>query len=57
VEESHVVSIILQPRTFMKLTSDGGIWIGNFFLAPYVSIGTIIGIPDGAIISLLIRKN
>lgn len=55
--ESQVVSTILRPRVFMELTTDGGIWIGGFFLAPYVSIGTIIGIPVGAIISLLIRKN
>jgi len=55
--ESQAVSIILRPRTFMELTTDGGIWIGDFFIAPYISIGTIIGIPAGAIISLLIRKN
>jgi len=55
--ESQIVSTILRPRTFMELTTDGGIWIGNFFIAPYVSIGTIIGIPAGAIISLLIRKS
>lgn len=41
----------------MELTTDGGIWIGDFFIAPYVSLGTIIGIPAGTIISLLIRKN
>ena len=40
----------------MELTTDGGIWIGDFFIAPYVSLGTIIGIPAGAIISLLIRR-
>ncbi len=55
--ESQAISIILRPRTFMELTTDGGIWIGDFFIAPYVSIGTIIGIPAGAIISLLIRKS
>jgi hypothetical protein len=55
--ESQNTSIILRPRTFMELTTDGGIWIGNFFLAPYVSIGTIVAIPIGAIISLLLRKN
>ncbi|MBI5859330.1 MAG: hypothetical protein HZB73_01050 [Nitrosarchaeum sp.] len=55
--ESQVVSTLLRPRTFMELTTDGGVWIGDFFLAPYVSIGTIIGIPAGAIISLLIRKS
>ena len=41
----------------MELTTDGGIWIGDFFIAPYVSLGTIIGIPAGTIISLLIRRN
>ncbi|MCV0430745.1 hypothetical protein [Nitrosopumilus sp.] len=55
-EDSQTVSVVLRPRTFMELTTDGGIWIGNFFIAPYVSLGTIIGIPAGAIISLLIRK-
>ena len=56
-EDSQTVSVILRPRTFMELTTDGGIWIGDFFIAPYVSLGTIIGIPAGAIISLLIRRN
>jgi len=55
-EDSQTISIVLRPRTFMELTVDGGIWIGNFFIAPYVSIGTVIGIPAGAIISLIIRK-
>lgn len=55
--DSQTVSVILRPRTFMELTTDGGIWIGNFFIAPYVSLGTIIGIPAGTIISLLIRRN
>ncbi len=55
--QSQAISVILRPRTFMELTTDGGIWIGDFFIAPYVSIGTIIGIPAGAIISLLIRKS
>ncbi len=54
--DSKTVSLILRPRTFMELTTDGGIWIGDFFIAPYVSLGTIIGIPAGAIVSLIIRK-
>ncbi len=54
--ESKTVSLVLRPRTFMELTTDGGIWIGDFFIAPYVSLGTIIGIPTGAIISVLIRR-
>ncbi len=55
-EDSQTVSVVLRPRTFMELTTDGGIWIGSFFIAPYVSLGTIIGIPAGSIITLLIRK-
>ena len=55
-EDSQTVSVVLRPRTFMELTTDGGIWIGDFFIAPYVSLGTIIGIPAGAIISLLVRR-
>jgi len=54
--ESKTVSLVLRPRTFMELTTDGGIWIGDFFIAPYVSLGTIIGIPTGAIISVLIKR-
>ncbi len=54
--DSQTVSVVLRPRTFMELTPDGGIWIGNFFIAPYVSIGTIIGIPAGTILSLLIKR-
>lgn len=54
--DSKTVSLIMRPRTFMELTTDGGIWIGDFFIAPYVSLGTIIGIPVGTILSLAIRK-
>ena len=51
------VPLLLRPKTFMELTNDGGIWIGDFFIAPYVSIGTIVGIPAGAILSLIIRRS
>jgi len=54
--DSKTVSLLMRPRTFMELTTDGGIWIGDFFIAPYVSLGTIIGIPAGAIFSLVLRK-
>lgn len=54
--DSKTVSLVLRPRTFMELTTDGGIWVGDFFIAPYVSLGTIIGIPAGAIVTLIIRK-
>ncbi len=54
--ESKTVPLLLRPRTFMEVTTDGGIWIGGFFIAPYVSLGTIIGIPAGAILSVLIRR-
>ena len=55
-KESQTVSVILRPRTFMELTTEGGLWIGDFFIAPYISIGTIIGIPAGALFSLLIKR-
>ena len=55
-EDSKTVSLVLRPRTFMELTTDGGIWIGDFFIAPYVSLGTVIGIPAGALLSLIIRR-
>ena len=54
--DSQTVSLVLRPRTFMELTTDGGIWIGDFFIAPYVSIGTIVGIPAGTLFSILIRR-
>ena len=54
--DSQTVSVVLRPRTFMELTTDGGIWVGDFFIAPYVSLGTIIGIPAGTIFSLLIKR-
>lgn len=54
--DSKTVSLIMRPRTFMELTTDGGIWVGGFFIAPYVSLGTIIGIPAGTILSLAIRR-
>jgi len=54
--DSKTVSLIMRPRTFMELTTDGGIWIGDFFISPYVSLGTMIGIPAGAILSLAIRR-
>lgn len=54
--EAKTVSLVLRPRTFMELTTDGGIWVGDFFIAPYVSLGTIIGIPTGTILSVLIRR-
>lgn len=54
--DTMTTSLIMRPRTFMEMTTEGGIWLGNFFIAPYVSLGTIIGIPVGTIISLLVRK-
>ena len=54
--DSKTISLILRPRTFMELTTDGGIWIGDFFIAPYVSIGTIVGIPAGTLFSIAIKR-
>lgn len=53
---SQTTSLLLRPRTFMELTTDGGVWIGGFFLAPYVSIGTLVGIPAGTLFSILIHR-
>ncbi len=53
---SKTVSLLLRPRTFMEFTTDGGVWVGGVFLAPYVSIGTLVGIPAGALFSLMIRQ-
>lgn len=53
---SKTVSLLLRPRTFMEFTTDGGVWIGSLFLAPYVSLGTLIGIPAGALFSLAIHR-
>lgn len=57
VTESDTAVLIMRPRTFLELTGDGGIWVGSFFIAPYVSIGTLIGIPAGTILSLLLRRS
>ncbi len=53
---SKTVSLLLRPRTFMEITSDGGIWVGGIFLAPYVSIGTIVGIPAGTLFSIFLHR-
>ncbi len=55
--DSKTVQVILRPRTLMEITTDGGIWIGDFFIAPYVSIGTIIAIPAGTLFSLAIKRS
>lgn len=54
--DSETAMLVLRPRVFMELTTEGGIWIGDFFIAPYISLGTIIGIPAGALLTLLIRR-
>ena len=54
--ETQSVPLLLRPKMFMEITNDFGIWVGDFFIAPYVSIGTIVGIPAGTILSLMIRR-
>jgi len=54
--DSSSVSLLLRPKTFLEITNDGGVWIGDFFIAPYVSIGTIVAIPAGTIFSLLLKR-
>ncbi len=53
---SQTVQILLRPRTIMEFTTEGGVWIGSFFLAPYLSMGTLIGIPAGTLFSLMIKR-
>jgi len=55
--DSKTVPIVLRPRMFMEITTDGGIWVGDFFIAPYVSIGTIVGIPAGTLFSLALKRS
>ena len=55
--DSKTITLILRPRTMMEITTDGGIWIGDFFIAPYVSIGTIVGIPAGTLFSIAIKRS
>ena len=54
--QTQSVPLLLRPKMFMEITNDWGIWIGDFFIAPYVSVGTLVGIPAGTILSLLIRN-
>ena len=54
--ESHTVQITLRPRAFMEITTEGGVWVGGVFIAPYVSLGTLVGIPAGALVTLLVRR-
>ena len=54
--ETQSVPLLLRPKMFMEITNDWGIWIGDFFIAPYVSIGTVVGIPAGTVLSLMIRR-
>jgi len=54
--DSKTVSLLLRPRTFFEWGPDGGLWFGGVFLAPTISIGTIVGIPGGAILTLAIKR-
>ena len=55
--DSKTVSLLLRPRNMMEITTEGGIWIGDFFIAPYVSIGTLVGIPAGTLFSVIIKRS
>ena len=54
--ETKTVSILLRPRTVFEFGSDGGFWIGDFFIAPYISIGTLVGAPLGIILAWIIKR-
>lgn len=55
--DSKTIPLVLRPRNMMEITTEGGIWIGNFFIAPYISIGTLIGIPAGTLFSIAIKRS
>jgi hypothetical protein len=57
ISDSKTIPLVLRPRNMMEITTDGGIWIGNFFIAPYVSIGTLVGIPAGTLFSIAIKRS
>jgi hypothetical protein len=57
ISDSKTIQLVLRPRNMMEITIDGGVWIGNFFIAPYVSIGTIVGIPAGTLFSIVIKRS
>ena len=57
ITDSKTIPLVLRPRNMMEITTDGGIWIGDFFIAPYVSIGTLVGIPAGTLFSIAIKRS
>jgi len=32
--DSSSVALLLRTNTFLEITNDGGLWIGDFFIAP-----------------------
>lgn len=54
--ESKTTSVLLRPRTHFEWGPNAGLWIGDFYLAPTISIGTFVGAPLGVIITLVYKK-
>lgn len=54
--ETKTIPILLRPRTSFEWGPDGGFWIGDFFVAPYISIGTFVGAPLGLVLTWIIKR-
>jgi len=44
---SKTISVLLRPKSFFELGSEGGFWIGPLYFTPTIGIGTFVGIPIG----------
>ena len=53
---SETTSVLLRPRSHFEWGPNAGLWIGDFYLAPTLSIGTFVGPPLGLILGLLIKR-
>ena len=54
--EEKTISLLLRPRTLFEWGPNAGLWIGGFYLAPTISIGTIVGTPLGIIGTLIYKR-
>ena len=43
-EISKTISVLLKPKGWFEIGAEGGFWIGDIYIAPTISIGTLIGI-------------
>ncbi len=53
---SETTSLLLRPRSHFEWGPNAGLWIGDFYLAPTLSIGTFVGPPLGILIGYLFKR-